>query len=1491
MTGTGKSITGGGKTLANLTISNTSGTITLSTSDLTVSSLLTVSGLGGSLTIGTSRTLTLSGNTGTTLTLTGTITGAGTLLYQNSATAFPATGTMSSLLTLDTLNGNLTIPNRTFGGAVTGKNTTASARQLIFAASSTPTFSAGMNLITTGTGTLLLDGATNNPATVTVTGNFTTTPVNGAVTVSMGSGNWSVSGNFDLTNVTTFNHNSGTITMSGTGTLTSNGKTLNNLTTSGSGTVTLANAALAIANDLTLGSSSTFVMGSATPSVAGSVTLAGTVTANTSTLTMTGTGKSITGGGKTLKNFAIGVSATVTANSSFSVSGDWTNNGGTFTPGAYEITLSATTGIQTVTGNTSFYDLTIPAGSGTRTVKFADGSTTTVSHNWSVSGSLGNEITLTRSSTSSAWTINPTAATVTYTTVSWSNSGLAICATYSTDGGNNNANWSFNAGASCVTTITLSGTVYSDEGTTPITGTPTVRIKVNGVGDYSVSASTGAYSISSITANSGDVVTIYLDTNGVGSVSAALVTVSDGITTTGLNLYQNTLIVRYETGTSITNTNLGQYDKDDDTDIHFTSNAGVLAVDSDYELHVWTGKTFAPGGATTASGSVHVDGGTLALATNNLTVGATGASGVGSITGSGTITSSASSTTTLRGTGTLGSGTYSFYNLILGDGISTRTTTLIGSVTVANLLTTASQHTLDGNTATLTLSGTSGTVLSNNGIFAPSSSTVVYSGANAAGNTRITDVAYYNLQLTGADTYDLGADNFVTGVLTIGVSATFAPGTYTVTLSGTGTPFVVNGTFTPSTSIVSYSGNSPTVAATTYNELYLSGSGTETLGSGTLSVAHNVSITSGSVTAATNNPAIQIGYSLLISNGATYTKGSGTTTLSGVGSFVIADMNSTKQDLGVVVITGTYSLNSSVKLTSLSGAGSLTLNSNTLTLAGSGTPLGITTLTASDASTVTYTSGSGATVGAKTYYNLTINGSGTFSTGGNVVANNDLTISGGTLALGANDLQVGSTTANSGSIKVASGQSLTQSASNTTTVFGSLSGNNCIGSDGVNCSGTAGTITLGNLTVGNGTTASSTTVGGTTTLTVGGVLTIAANHTLNASGSTVTLAGTSGTPFVATGTFTPSTSTVVYSGANAVGNTNVTAAAYNNVQVTGSDTYDLAGDTTVSGVLTIGTGAVLDGKTRTLTLSGTSGTPFVATGTFTPSTSTVVYSGDNAGGSTTVVPVTYNNLTLDNASETFVAGAGTVTANGNLNVNAGTFDLTSSNAALGVVGNLTIGGTLTAPANAQLTVYGDWTNNGTFTHSNSTVVIASPDANSSTSNVGGSAGTDFYNLTIVSPAKTVRFAAQKTFGVAGTFTATGGGANTVNLYSSTIGAGSSSVSQWLLNLTGSSNFSLILVQNAGCATGSNHIAPAATIMDRGNNDTSCWGFTSLGGNSSNTTEIGSVTGRLGGGGLGTPQSGGNVLGGNTTPSDNAGGGTPTGGGTNQGSGGSSTRSD
>ena len=112
---------------------------------------------------------------------------------------------------------------------------------------------------------------------------------------------------------------------------------------------------------------------------------------------------------------------------------------------------------------------------------------------------------------------------------------------------------------------------------------------------------------------------------------------------------------------------------------------------------------------------------------------------------------------------------------------------------------------------------------------------------------------------------------------------------------------------------------------------------------------------------------------------------------------------------------------------------------------------------------------------------------------------------------------------------------------------------------------------------------------------------------------------------------------------------------YSNLTVSTGGTKTLGGDLTVASVMTIGTGATLDESSYNLTLSGTTGTPFVKTGTFIGNTGTITYSGNYASGNTNVLSTTYYNLVINNTAETYILGGATTVGN-NLTITQGILD-------------------------------------------------------------------------------------------------------------------------------------------------------------------------------------------------------------------------------------------
>ncbi len=234
----------------------------------------------------------------------------------------------------------------------------------------------------------------------------------------------------------------------------------------------------------------------------------------------------------------------------------------------------------------------------------------------------------------------------------------------------------------------------------------------------------------------------------------------------------------------------------------------------------------------------------------------------------------------------------------------------------------------------------------------------------------------------------------------------------------------------------------------------------------------------------------------------------------------------------------------------------------------------------------------------------------------------------------------------------------------------------------------SGTLTFFNLT-----TANSAGVSTSSSFTISSTFTIGTSSTFTHSGGTITLSAT-GTPFVATGTYTASGgATINYTNTTSA---TVTGVTYYNLGVgtnanTTATTFTLGGNTTVSNVLTIGNAASsvandsLDASTRTLTLSGTNGDPFIVTawGNFTESTSTVEYTGDNTGGNTAIQTETYYNLNLGGGSAENYAPEGAVTVTNDLTLNA--------NGTLSGSQNVTVNGNVTGSGAVNLS-------GGTFEH-------------------------------------------------------------------------------------------------------------------------------------------------------------------------------------------------
>jgi hypothetical protein len=221
-------------------------------------------------------------------------------------------------------------------------------------------------------------------------------------------------------------------------------------------------------------------VGDGLPATVGSLTISNAGSDSPADNTVTGNGGQIVTG---LLSVADGVyeshsdyadvtieaAGTLTLTGPTTVSGNWTNNGGTLS-GNFPVTLDGGTG-QTITGNTTFYSL-VKSVTAAQALNFASGSTTTVSNSLTLNGTAGNLLSLRSTTDGTPWTLNATGTrAVGYVDVKDSDatgSITAINASNSVDSGGN-TNWTFNTVTNYTITVTQTANGTISPGTTTVT--------------------------------------------------------------------------------------------------------------------------------------------------------------------------------------------------------------------------------------------------------------------------------------------------------------------------------------------------------------------------------------------------------------------------------------------------------------------------------------------------------------------------------------------------------------------------------------------------------------------------------------------------------------------------------------------------------------------------------------------------------------------------------------------------------------------------------------------------------------------------------------------------------------------------------------------------------------------------------------------------------------------------------------------------------------
>lgn len=616
----------------------------------------------------------------------------------------------------------------------------------------------------------------------------------------------------------------------------------------------------------------------------------------------------------------------------------------------------------------------------------------------------------------------------------------------------------------------------------------------------------------------------------------------------------------------------------------------------------------------------------------------------------------------------------------------------------------------------------------------PMTNTLLDTADNVADTDLLTSVSSGNVTFTdgmevwiwSGKTFTPGG-NVTAGGIDVLATSTFSPEANTVTLTGAGTPFAVEGTFNESTSTFAYTGASATnVAGTTYNNLTLNHTGTTFTSLGSTTVKAVLTITAGTFDASSQTIILSGSSTPFVVNG-TFTASTSTIRYTGTGATNIAAATYYNLEAKAPSGSPTYTMASGTvnvgnNYVNGDGTNTITVNANTndptfnidgnFTIAASSTFVASNSGTFSiagnfvNSGTFTHSSGTITFDGSGTH---TMNTGGTGAAGGWIVANaGDNSYNGTYTASGTmNGYSKYTNGTNWLYYNFASMDSSYQWALNTAasdcgdigfcTSYYQYPGATTPSSNTWYASmNFSGTPTLSEA-AGGGSPFNNITTSGTGTLQIitkpikiDGTLTTGSGTTFDLNGQNLTVAtlannGTFKLQGAETTTITSmdtDSGTVEYSGSSSYTSLSL-GDSYYGLKINGSGTWTLDANLAVAGVLNIAAGA-LNASTLTITLSG-SGTPLIVAGTFTESGSTVIYTGASA---TNVTGTTYNNLKLNHTGTTFTA-AGGITANGVFTIQAGTFDASSQTITLNAGGTPLV-------------------NTGSFTASTSTVKYAGP---------------------------------------------------------------------------------------------------------------------------------------------------------------------------------------
>lgn len=333
--------------------------------------------------------------------------------------------------------------------------------------------------------------------------------------------------------------------------------------------------------------------------------------------------------------------------------------------------------------------------------------------------------------------------------------------------------------ATTVYADTVAGRFYSDEGVTAMSAGMTIAVAINGFeqGATNDTDASGNFSITGLTLNAGDVLSVYVEDEVENGV---LITVSDGNDLTNANLYQDHLIIRHDNGGSMTNALLATAYRtglcDDDINGAITTSGTTVTVGNGFELFIAAGHTMnSTGDVVIGNGGLDLNGTWTATGSEVITI-------KGDIDLNGGVWNSASETFYVNST-VLNRVAYfsgqTLYDFVLDASSATRSLTIHGSVSVHNYTQTlgrlnagtagninvsnsiaiAGGDNSSSNDALLTVNGTGPQAISSTSGWAPSITVNKSSG---------TLTFLTNVSSVGPFTHAAGAIDFGTTTFTIG---------------------------------------------------------------------------------------------------------------------------------------------------------------------------------------------------------------------------------------------------------------------------------------------------------------------------------------------------------------------------------------------------------------------------------------------------------------------------------------------------------------------------------------------------------------------------------------------------------------------------------------------------------------------------------------------------------------------------------------------------